>query len=56
MRTHLAIAGIAAALLVAPPSEVVGASQTGRRAVARESRVPVGNTSLYVGRSDADST
>ena len=47
MRTRLIVASFAAAIVTAPFSDSAWAFQAGRTAAPRESRVPVGNASLY---------
>src|SRR5258708_3952431 len=47
MRTHLIAASVAAALVTAVPSDSASVSQTARNAAPRDSRIPVGNASLY---------
>jgi proline iminopeptidase len=47
MRSHLIAAGVAAALVMASPSDSASALRTVRNAAARESRIPVGHASLY---------
>src|SRR5712692_491665 len=47
MRTHLIAASVAAALVTAMPSDSASVWQTARNAAPRDSRIPVGNASLY---------
>jgi len=47
MSTRLSVASLAAALVTALPSDSVTALQTERSAAPRESRIPVGQASLY---------
>jgi pimeloyl-ACP methyl ester carboxylesterase len=47
MRTSLIVASLAAALVTALPPDSARALQTERSATPRESRIPVGNASLY---------
>src|SRR5258707_2731184 len=47
MRNHLIVASLAAAFVVALPSDSARAFQAKRTAAPRESRIPVGRASLY---------
>ena len=47
MRTRLIAAGVAAALVMASPSDSASALRTVRNAAPRESRIPIGHASLY---------
>src|SRR5439155_10190260 len=47
MRTRLIAASVAAAVVTALPSDSASVLQTARNATPRESRIPVGNASLY---------
>src|SRR5713226_6323268 len=47
MRTRLIVASLATALVTASPSDSASALQTQRSAAPRESRIPVGQASLY---------
>src|SRR5947209_2344725 len=47
MKTRLIVATLATLLVTARPSDSARASQTGRTATPRESRIPVGKGSLY---------